>query len=96
MTKSDKFGKHLTIVLIEMCKRAGKEFDTMDWDDPSWHSTAEWTEKEQDDYESWLTDYVFTNAEARRELTTIGTKNKAQCKRFAELFVFNYGWRFRK
>jgi len=96
MSKKQKFSKHLKIVLEEMCRRVDIGFELVNFEDENWYQKHKWTEKEQDDFVKWLTDYLYANTEARQELTTVYYKNKKQLKKVATEFTFNYGWSFKK
>ena len=89
-----KFSKHLKIILTEMCQKVGVEFKDVNFNDADWYQKHTWTEEEQDDFVKWMTDYLYTNTEARREITTVISRNKRQSKRAAEMFCFSYGWSF--
>ena len=94
-----EFGKHLTIILTEMCRRVDVRFEDVNFSkqgDKEWFQKYEWSEEEQDDFKKWLVDYLYKSTEARRELTEIFSKNKRQLTRAAEMFCFSYGWKFKK
>lgn len=89
-----KFGKHLVIVLKEMCKRVNAKFEDIDFCQDDWFRQYEWTEQGQKDFEKWLADHIYSNEEARQELTIDVIKDERLCKEFAALFCSNYGWKF--
>lgn len=89
----DKFGKYLTVILTEMCSRVGVKLHDVDWENPEWYWLYEWTSTEQDDFQKWLTEYMYANKDARNELSTISTKSKKHCNQFASQFIWNYGWK---
>jgi hypothetical protein len=86
---------YLKEVLTEMCSRVGIEFNTVDFDSSAWFRKFTWSREEEDSFVSWLSDYVYKNAEARKDLTTIRIKSRDKCNRFAKSFVFQYGWKVR-
>lgn len=89
----NRFEKHLTIILKEMCKRVGVKFDDIDFDDPEWYMKHSWTTKEMDDFIQWLADYLYNNTEARKEVMRIPKRTKKDTKKVAQFFVFDYGWK---
>lgn len=84
--------KHLKIILEEMCKRVGAEFSVVNSQD-DWYMLYQWTKKQQENYENWLTNYLLNSKEARKELLTIPYKNKKVVEGVARHFVDNYGWK---
>lgn len=91
--ENSNFGKYLTIILTEMCSRVGVKLRDVDWDNHNWYWLYGWTEKEQDDFRDWLADYMLDNRGARKELSTIVTKNRKHCEQFADEFIWQYGWK---
>jgi hypothetical protein len=95
------FKKHITVVLKEMCSRVGADFDKIDFgpnQEPLYFDLYEWTEKQQQEFEDWLTDYMYNNSEARRALAHYPSliKTKKGSRKFAHKFVCWYGWRIKK
>lgn len=92
----EKFTKHLIIILKEMCKKVGADYDKVDFAEENWYHKFQWTEVEQNEFRDWLADYFYQNREARVELLTRTSKNKKFCRGAASMFVFNYGWKWKK
>ena len=94
--------KHLTIVLKEMCKRVGADFDSIDFksDDTKgselWFHLYEWNLKEEYDFNRWFYKYLSSNTEAREELMEQPSKNARILDGFVNMFVFTYGWAYSK
>lgn len=82
----------LKFILVEMCRRVNVAYCKMDFKKPGWFSEYSWTAREQDKFRDWLADYIFTNTKARHALATFTHKNKRMCKKFADDFIFGYGW----
>ena len=59
---------------------------------PEWYMLFSWTEKEQEKFIDWLTDYLYKSKEARQEIMVFPRRNKKTCREAAQWFVFNYGW----
>jgi hypothetical protein len=91
-TRLDEFGKHLQVVIREMCERVGVDADKQLFNH-NWFWTATWTKAEEDSFRDWLAEYVYNSAEARRELMAFPRRNKPYCKKLADEFVWQYGWK---
>lgn len=87
------YGFHLQKVLREMCKWVGADPKEIDFKKEHWFMEHEWTIGQQNDFVHWLTDYLYKNDGARKELLEHPLKNKKRCRKSAEWFVFNYGWK---
>lgn len=92
MEKNKKMSKYLKIILSEMCTYVDTTFDSVDFNKEGWFHNYFWTTEAEEKFLSWLEDFLYNNAEARREVMMFPNKNKRGIKRFAEMFVFNYGW----
>ena len=92
---TEEFGEHLVVVLKEMCRIVKAKYKDIDFHKNHWYQKYKWTEDEEKDFRKWLTEYVFSNKEARWELSTIRYKDKKQCKKFAADFTWNYGWKYK-
>ena len=100
----EEFSPYLKEVLREMCRRVKfpmwrKLWLKMDkgWDyfrQDSWFHDYSWSKKEEKDFIKWMTNYLYTNNNARRDLLTTRLKRKKSCKTAAEQFVWNYGWKY--
>ena len=88
--------KHTDIILTEMCSRVGCTLDDIsDRKDPesSWFQRYTWTDTEETSFRTWLGDYLFTSAAARKEVMAHPYKSKKNCRKTADQFVYNFGWR---
>ena len=86
----------LKVVLTEMLDRVHGAHSQMDFTTDDWYHKYSWSEQTQDEFTEWLTNYVYSNKDARRELTTLTTKHKGDCKVFSGQFVWQYGWRLKE
>lgn len=59
----------------------------------NWFQKFQWSELEQEVFTSWLADYLYKNTNARNEFMERPIKNKIQCRKVADMFVLNYGWK---
>ena len=87
--------EHLAVVLREMCDRVGADADKINFKSNDWFLKNEWTMKEQDRFKEWFIGYLWDNVEARKELLVSSKKNKKTIEKAVDLFLFDYGWRFK-
>lgn len=87
--------RHQAIIFKEMCERVNLSFWIFDFKDPFMLCKYRWTRNEELDFQSWLTDYLYNNVEARREIMTVWSKNKRNCKEAAKWFIFEFGWSYK-
>ena len=93
MKTINEFGEHLQQILHQMCKVINADPDNIDFKHEKWFASHEWTSAQENEFVEWMTDYLYENAAARREIMRWPKKNKKHCKSVAESFVFNYGWK---
>ena len=91
----EEFSESLIVILKEMCRRVGATYEDIDFEKEGWFREYEWTENEEEDFKKWLVNYLYNSTKARRELTTIGHKNKKWCQTFADFWSFNYCWKYK-
>ena len=89
----DSLGKHVKVVLKEMCKVVGADYSSIDFKAAKWFWSHTWTTKQEQEFVKWLTNYLYKNAQARKEIIAYYWGNKKQCKAAAEEFAWNYGWK---
>jgi len=92
MRKQDQFGEHFSLILKEMFRRVGADYDTFDFDKEHWYNDYHWTIEENEDFINWLTDYLYNNSKARKELMSYTRKNKKACRSTASWFNLMWGW----
>ena len=97
-----EFSPHLKVILREMCRRVkfplwrkiqlrmdhGWEYFSED----TWFCEYTWSRDEQNSFIDWMANYLDVNNKARMDLTFC-MKRKKCCKKAAEEFVWNYGWK---
>ena len=93
-TLREKFSNHLVIILKEMCKRVGVDYDKVYFYKDGWYSEHTWTEEEYDDFRKWLLDYLYNSTEARKQIMTFPYTTKKQIKKAVDMFGLQYGWKF--
>jgi len=87
--------KYLKEILIEMCKRVNAKYEDIDFKKEQWFLEYEWTNEEETSFINWLVDYMKQNKEARDTLMMFPRNNKRDLERFANSFIFNYGWKYK-
>ena len=85
--------KHSVLILKEMCKRVNADYHSIDFNCDAWFWTYSWTQTEEDSFIDWLAEYLYTNKDARTEITKHPSGTKKYCRQFAENFTWNYGWK---
>ena len=94
---NNEFGKHLKIILTEMCNRVNANYDDIDFKQHDWYYTYSWTKEEEKEFISWLARYLYNNKEARLELLNNSIRKVIyKCNLYAMTFAFNYGWKFKE
>ena len=95
MPESKPFNTHLSYVLSEMCRIVGVKYEEFDFGKTDWFLDHTWTDKQQEEFSDWLTLYLKNTKGAKKELAmyprVLGSK--AQLKKFANQFIFAYGWK---
>jgi hypothetical protein len=86
-------GEHLKIILQRMFEQSGHIFSEKFTQKKNWFWKHTWTLAEEQEFIEWLTNYLYINSGARKELMGHSGKNKSICKAFARMFTFNYGWK---
>ena len=85
--------KHLTVILKKMCKSVGVDFDKINFKEDKWYLRYTWHEEEEKRFILWMTSYLYNNIEARKEIMSSPIKRMKFCKKAAEQFAWNYGWK---
>lgn len=86
--------EHVRIVLQKMFEGTGIEYSDEYVKQEYWFCNYQWTDKQHSDYVEWLTDYLYKNKEARKQIMTTPTKIKSLCRLCAEGFAAMFGWTF--
>ena len=89
-----EMGKHLIHILVQMCQRVGADFDRIDFKKDFWFHEYMWTEEQEESFVDWMTEYLYNNLEARREIMNFYSwKTKKRCRKAAKDFVWYCGWK---
>lgn len=95
MLKRIKIGKHLDVILGEMCKRVGTELSKVDILQNNWHETHTWSIPEEQEFQKWMFEYLVQNQEALFEISTYRPNESISTKELMTLvkeFTLFYGW----
>lgn len=84
--------EHLRIILEKMFEETGIEYSDEYVKQDDWYLNYTWTEKQEQEFVDWLTNYLYNSLPARKELMQITSKNKEACKRAAQQFATFFGW----
>lgn len=91
--KIKTMGEHLIFILKKMCDAVGANYSFVNFKNENWFMEYEWSDVEEQKFVDWLSDYLYSNAKARREIMLFPVKNKERCKKTASEFIFCYGWK---
>lgn len=75
-----------------MCQMVGVDWKEIDFQKHNWFYEHAWTEEQEAEFVEWLADFLHSNKEARL-LFEMWRGDKKTCRRYAEGFVWNYGWK---
>lgn len=64
--------------------------------DNFWYTQHAWTLAEENKFKKWFVRYMMRNRKAREVFTHRSDKDKFRCERFAQYFVWMYGWKYKK
>ena len=86
--------EQVKIVLAKQCEIVGAKYEDINFEDDLWFFERQWTKEQESEFIDWLTDHLRTNKEARVAIMKIPSRTKSMCKRTAEAFAFNFGWKY--
>lgn len=81
-------------ILTKQCAIVDTMFKEIDFEDDLWFFHRQWTKEQESEFIDWLTDYLYTTPKARHEIMNYPVKSKSLCRKAAESFAFNYGWKY--
>jgi len=93
MLKKFKGLKHTEKIIRKMCNVVGADINKIDFTKPDWYTKYKWSEEEQEKFTTWLSEYLYDNSEARKELMAMPIKDKKTTNGAARIFMLNYGWK---
>jgi hypothetical protein len=95
----EKLNKTVQEILTEMCKRVGADASTIDFTKEQWFMEYSWTMEEEKAFKEWLRAYLLEDEKRLIEVAKfpkITRNNKKVMDELLDLFMFNYGWRYKE
>lgn len=92
MSKKE-LSQHLQVILSKMCEFVGAKFEDLDIDKQGWYLAYEWTPQREEEFKTWLIKHMKGDNLARQQLMEHPLPTRSNLRRFAESFVFSYGWK---
>ena len=93
MKTINEFSPHLSFILREMCRRVNANTFEIDFSSNNWFWDYSWTKEEEKDFRQWLSGYLYGSKAARNEIMATNRKNLKHCRKVADFFVWNHGWK---
>lgn len=88
-------GENLEIILKKMFENSQISYSLELVRTEDWYRMYQWTEKEENAFIDWLSDYLYNNKEARKEIMSLPKKNKKDCHLAAKQFSAFWGWQLK-
>lgn len=87
--------EEVKIVLTEMCRVVGADYDSIDFHKERWFTQYSWTNEQENEFRVWLEDRLYKLPKNKRaEFMTFPSKNKKIISETVGWFIFNYGWTY--
>lgn len=81
-------------IFKKMCSYVNVNYEDIDFNENDWYFKYEWSEEQEKDFISWLSNEVRTNNIIRKELTSLQYKpSKKKSYSFAINFNLMFGWK---
>jgi hypothetical protein len=93
-----KFSPELQVVLKEMCRRVGADFNKIVFKDygetrSTWYNDYQWTEAEQDRFRQWLTRYLRTKSGSKLLGLPSERNSKEYRSKAVGVFIMMFGFK---
>lgn len=85
--------KHLTKIMKKMFSYVKEKYTPEYCKKPEWFMLHTWSEKQMNNFNDWMVDYLYNNKEAREEMMTFLRKNKKDIQIAVNWFILDYGWK---
>jgi hypothetical protein len=92
-TLKDIEPESLKVVLTKLCSYIKKDTSNLDFSAPYWYKTNSWTTTQEQDFTDWLSNHLYSNKKARKEMYLVLPKRKKLCKSAAQKFTSSFGWK---
>ena len=85
--------KPINYVLRKMCQSVDVDWKKVDFQERDWYWKHTWTIEDQNEFKTWLSDLLYTDTKVRNQIMQHPIRNKTICRKTADWFVFQYGWK---
>lgn len=95
MLKKVILGKHLNIILSEMCNRVGTSLTEINILQDEWQEIHHWSIEEEQAFQDWMYRYLVANTDALFEISTYKPQELFTATELINLvkeFTLFYGW----
>jgi len=80
-------------VLRKLCAVVKVDPNAVKFNSDDWYREHTWTQAQEQRFVAWMANYLYTDTKARREISTVWTKDKKRCQDAAREFALWYGWK---
>ncbi len=85
--------EHLEIILKKIFEYSPIEYSKEFCNQDNWFWKHSWTKEQEQEFITWLANYMIANKDARQDLMRLPQKTKKRCRGFARYFTSVYGWK---
>jgi hypothetical protein len=76
-----------------MCKLVNVKYKDIDFLHPSWYLQYQWSLQTERKFRKWLVEYMLRHKQARIELMNVHFTARQFIEKFADEWLFMYGWK---
>jgi hypothetical protein len=91
VSKSKTLPPYTLKVIKKMFSVANIKFSTKLLEDPAWFSNNRYTEAQEEKFKKWFNEFLYKNAEARKEIMRCPARNKEYIEDVVNFFILSYG-----
>lgn len=88
--------EQVKIILSKQCEIVDTKYNEIDFDNDLWFFERQWDKDQEKGFIDWMTNHLQTSREARVAIMNIPSRTKSLCKKTAEAFAFNFGWKYKE
>lgn len=92
--KTTKYGEPLNSILNDMCKAVNIKLDDVDFTQEDWYLQNSWTMQQEKSFANELFKKVKSNKKLYSKV--FKTSTDRSIKHSIEMFLFTYGWKYKK
>jgi hypothetical protein len=86
---------YLETILFKMCDIVGADPAKINVKKDDWFMEYEWKVSDQETFKGWIIDFFKNNKQAWKELSNISVRGNKFYKKWADDFIFQYGWKIK-